>query len=237
MSLLVEDCPRCHADKISFDIKSENYIGVGNVDWLFRHEIFCVCRNCRNATIFVVELKTYNLRDDVRNNQLLLKHKGSINGFEKVLGFINLRDMASEAPPEYLPIDVSDCFNEAATCLAAECWNAAGTMFRMCVDLATRPMLPEGVIDGLNAKIRRDLGLRLPWLFDNNVLPEGLRELSKCIREDGNDGAHAGTLEKEDAHDLLDFTRALLERIFTEPEKLKLAEERRKLRRGAVAQT
>ncbi len=106
-----------------------------------------------------------------------------------------------------------------------------GTMFRMCVDLATRPKLPEGEVDGLNAKIRRDLGLRLPWLFDNNLLPEGLRELSKCIREDGNDGAHAGTLEKADAHDLLDFTGALLERIFTEPEKLKLAEERRNLRR------
>jgi hypothetical protein len=48
-------------------------------------------------------------------------------------------------------------------------------------------------------------------LFENDRLPVGLRELSACIREDGNDGAHAGTLTKEDAEDLLDFTHALLD--------------------------
>ena len=104
-------------------------------------------------------------------------------------------------------------------------------MSRMCIDLVTRPMLPEEEVEGLNARIRRDLGLRLPWLFDNGNLPEGLRELSRCIREDGNDGAHAGNLEKEDAEDVLGFTVAMLERIYTEPERLKLAEERRNIRR------
>jgi hypothetical protein len=97
-------------------------------------------------------------------------------------------------------------------------------------------MLPNGEVDGLNAKTRRDLGLRLRWLFDNRHLPDGLRDLSTCIREDGNDGAHAGTLTKEDADDLLDFTTALLERIYTEPAKLKLADERRKARREAIKQ-
>jgi hypothetical protein len=104
-------------------------------------------------------------------------------------------------------------------------------MFRMCVDLATRSMLPSGEEAGLNAKTRRDLGLRLPWLFERGYLPADLRELSTCIREDGNDGAHAGTLMREDAEDLLDFTRALLERVYTEPERLRLAEERRVARR------
>jgi hypothetical protein len=93
-------------------------------------------------------------------------------------------------------------------------------------------MLPKEE-PGLNSKTRRDLGLRLPWLFDNGILPADLRALSSCVREDGNDGAHAGTLKKEDAQDLLDFTTALLERIFTEPERLRLAEERRAQRRAA----
>ena len=60
---------------------------------------------------------------------------------------------------------------------------------------------------------RRDLGLRLPWLFGKGLLPEALKELSTCIKEDGNDGAHAGTLQKTDAEDLLDFTTALLQRF------------------------
>ena len=104
-------------------------------------------------------------------------------------------------------------------------------MFRLCVDLATKSMLPAEDAPGLNAKTRRDLGLRLPWLFESGRLPEALRYLSSCIKEDGNDGAHAGSLSEADAADLLDFSIALLERIYTEPERLRLAKERRDARR------
>lgn len=69
-------------------------------------------------------------------------------------------------------------------------------------------------------------------MIDAKILPESLRELSKCVREDGNDGAHAGTLVKDDAEDLLDFTSALLERIYTEPERLIIAQKRRDARRA-----
>jgi hypothetical protein len=55
--------------------------------------------------------------------------------------------------------------------------------------------------------------------------------LSDCIREDGNDAAHRGALGKPDAEDIQDFTVALLERMYTEPERLKLAEKRRQERR------
>ena len=58
-----------------------------------------------------------------------------------------------------------------------------------------------------------------------------LFQLSQCVRDDGNDGAHAGTLGNEDAEDLLDFTTALLERLVSEPEKIKRAEQRRTERR------
>jgi hypothetical protein len=92
-------------------------------------------------------------------------------------------------------------------------------------------MLPEGDVPGLSSKTRRDLGLRLPWLFDNGKLSTDLRDLSAAIREDGNDGAHQGTLTKEEAEDLLDFTTALMERMFTEPKRLEIAKERREKRR------
>lgn len=92
-------------------------------------------------------------------------------------------------------------------------------------------MLPPEGTPGIKRRERRDLGLRLPWLFHNRRLDPGMEPLSTCIREDGNDGAHTGTLTKEDAEDLLDFTMALLEKIYTEPERLKLAQERRDARR------
>jgi hypothetical protein len=63
-------------------------------------------------------------------------------------------------------------------------------------------------------------------------MADSQRLLDRCIREDGNEAAHAGTLTRAEAEDRLDFTTALLERVFTEPERIRLAEERRKQRRA-----
>jgi len=221
MAELVENCPRCGAQSITFDVKVFHFLEKDEYSG-DHYEVFGICRRCLRGTIFVVS----GVLDQTMKGQAL-------NQYVKVQGFISLKDRVTFAPPEHVPPNIANAFREAATCLAVECWNAAGTMFRLCVDLATRPMLPpEGAEGGPNAKIRRDLGLRLPWLFANNKLPSDLRELSAAIREDGNDGAHQGTLTKEEAYDLLDFTTALLERVFTEPEKIKLAEKRREQRRA-----
>ncbi|MFS8464824.1 DUF4145 domain-containing protein [Xanthomonas campestris pv. raphani] len=156
---------------------------------------------------------------------------GSVNKLVRVHGYITAKDRDAAPPPEHLPPDIHSAFVEGATCLAVNCNNAAGTMFRLCVDRATRALLPAEDVDGLNSKIRRNLGFRLPWLIDTGRLPEGLRDLSTCIKDDGNDGAHDGTLAKQDAEDLFDFTFALLERLFTEPARLRIANERRLARR------
>ena len=153
------------------------------------------------------------------------------NGFVNIEGHISLKDTASMPPPKHLPESVGAIYREGATCLAVKCYNAAGTMFRLCIDLSTRELLPRKHAEGLNARTRRDLGLRLPWLLKSGLLPQSLQHLSSCVREDGNDGAHAGTLTAEDAHDLAEFSYVLLERLYTEPEKLRLAEARREKRR------
>ena len=120
------------------------------------------------------------------------------------------------------------------------CFNAAATMFRLCLDVATLPLLPvpdDAAKPQPNPKQRRDLGLRLPWLLDNGLLPESLRDLSSCIKDDGNDAAHRGGLSREDAEDLLDFTIALLDRLISEPARLKDAEVRRANRRVKTDKT
>jgi Domain of unknown function (DUF4145) len=104
-------------------------------------------------------------------------------------------------------------------------------MFRLCVDMATEGLLPREDVEGLMAFSRKNLGPRLEWLFENNKLPAEIAGLSNCIREDGNDAAHRGALGKVDAEELQDFTFALLKRMFTDPESLKLAEQRRQERR------
>jgi hypothetical protein len=234
MSTLVANCPRCSALNMTFDLKGELVVGV-RYQWQRIYELPCVCRHCKRFTVFQAEQAEMNPNRSLNDPSFLESYNGSANDFVKVLGYLSLKDVSSEEPPEYLPEPVQRAFVEGAKCLAIGCHNAAAAMFRMCVDIATRGLLPEGEIEDLSSKKRRDLGLRLPWLFEHKLLPNDLQELSKCIREDGNDGVHAGTLLEEDAMDLVDFTRALLERLFTEPEKLNIARIRREARREPKA--
>lgn len=232
---LVDNCPRCSASNVTFDALADAYVGTPRIEWMSRYEVFCVCRRCKRATTFVLELARYEMREVLRTSSpsSVGTGTGTLDRFMDVLGYINLSDVASVKPPEHLPDQIKAAFEEGAKCLAVQCFNASATMFRMCVDLATRPLLPpEGAPGGPNSKQRRDLGLRLPWLFENGRLDSALHELASCIKEDGNDGAHAGTLKREDAEDVLDFTTALLTRLYTEPKQLEMARARRDERRA-----
>jgi hypothetical protein len=237
MSELVANCPRCGSVKMTFNLKAEHYIGI-KYNWQLWYEAFCICRHCNKSTVFVLSLNRIEIKDEIARNGLI-RLSESVNNCMSIEGFINLKHAVTSEPPEFLPEPIAEAFREGATCIAVECFNAAATMFRLCLDLATRPLLPETDTDenGLNSKIRRDLGLRLPWLFKNKLLPSDLQELSVCVKEDGNDGAHAGTLKKEDAEDLLEFTHAFLDRLYSESERLRLAKERRISRRAPKSQS
>lgn len=227
MSELVANCPRCDAQKMTFDLYNQVLVGK-RYEWQLLIEVFCVCRACNRPTIFLVAQK--DIRDHQFINQGLMKLDFSANRVVTVERFISVQDNSAEEPPEHLPINIEDIFREGAACMAIGCNNAAATMFRLCLDLATQSLLPEEG-EGLNNRIKRNLGLRLAWLFDKNILPEALRELSTCIKDDGNDGAHEGTLSSEDTADILDFTYILLERLYTEPRRIDLASQRRIARR------
>jgi len=200
-------------------------------EWQSWYEAFCICRNCSRSTVFILSENGIDESKAIRQAGLA-KLTVAANQVVSVKSYVSLKDAQSIAPPDYLPADILAVFSEGATCLAVGCFNAAGTMFRLSVDLSTKSLLPEADCNGLNSKIRRNLGLRLPWLFEQGLLSTALKDLSACIKEDGNDGAHDGSLGREDAEDLLDFTFALLERMYTEPERLRLAKERRDTRRA-----
>lgn len=228
MAELVNNCPRCGAKSITFDIfgaagfRARPYSVV-------EVEVFAQCRHCRKSTTFICSTSSGSSIDETSK---ALKQSGLIHGF-RFEGYVSIRDHALSDPPEHLPDDVKACFIEAATCAQVGCFNAAGTMYRLCLDKATYGLLPEQDVDGLNAKIRRSLGFRLNWLFETKRIDPAMQELSHCVKEDGNDGAHEGTLSKDDAEDLREFTTVLLDRIYSYPERLRLAGLRREGRRNA----
>lgn len=218
---------------MTFDVLAQVFRGT-QYNWQTWYEVCSLCRACNTFSIFLVKLKDIHQKEEFELANALVNYRDALNKAFDVDRFMSVRDEWREPPPAHLPENIELAFTEGAACLSTGCVNAAAAMFRLSIDLATKPLLPDPA-DAVrlqpNARQRRDLGLRLPWLFDNGLLPEGLRPLAACVREDGNDGAHAGTLSKEDADDLLDFTKAILERLITEPKKLEIAEARRAERR------
>ena len=165
MSELVANCPRCGANKITFDLQSaiqtREFYG-----WQFWYEAFCICRQCRRSTIFVLSENVDGNYKYVHDTGLA-KINSAVNCYVTIEGTITLKDAATVETPLHLPERIDAVFREGATCLAVDCNNAAGTMFRLCIDLVTRTLLPEEETEGPNHTVRRTLGLRLPWLFDN----------------------------------------------------------------------
>ena len=230
MAELIADCPRCRAARTTFDVRYSIALGY-NVYRRRLGEAYCVCRHCNVGTIFVVSAMKQGDQYDGILAAGLHARNGSVNQVVNVDRFISQLDHMGIKAPDHLPKEIEEAFNEGAACTAIGCFNAAAAMFRLCVDHATWGLLPEEDVEGLNNKIRRSLGFRMDWLFKTGRLNPVLKELSEAIKEDGNDGAHEGTLTKIDAEDILDFTVALLERLYTEPAKLELAKERRAARR------
>lgn len=235
MATVVYDCPRCNAASTTHDVLASKWTDI-QYGWRNWAEVYCVCRNCHTGTIYLVAQK--QIIDSFRtanHNQIesfIMNFRNDLTNLFDIEGYISIKDRKTADCPEHVPPKIKAIFDEGATCLNVACYNAAGTMFRLCVDLATEPLLPPAdQPDGPNAKQRRDLGLRLPWLFEKQLLPEALHNLANCIKEDGNDGAHKGTLKLEDAADLKEFAELLLSRLYTEPHRLKLAAERRDGRR------
>jgi hypothetical protein len=135
MSQLVANCPRCGSIKMTFDLKSSCRVAI-EYDWKRYYEAFCVCRHCDKSTVF--RLSTTGIPENNYIDQAvgISRVDGSANAYLRVEGFISMKDTVKAEPPAHLPKNIADVFREGATCLSVECFNAAGTMFRLCVDLA-----------------------------------------------------------------------------------------------------
>ncbi len=129
MSVLVADCPRCGAKKITFALRSEVFLRQC-YDWQHWYEAFCVCRNCVKSTTFI--LKQRDIRDESAVKQGLTKLAGSVNQYMEVVSHISLKDECTHQPPEHVPESINAAFREGSTCLAVSCYNAAAAMFRLC---------------------------------------------------------------------------------------------------------
>ena len=72
---LVTECPRCGANHITFDLIADTLVAV-KYNWQQWYEAFCVCRHCKQSTVFVLAEKGIEDAKSIRLNGLA-KYKGT----------------------------------------------------------------------------------------------------------------------------------------------------------------
>lgn len=107
MSELVANCPRCRAQRITFDLISQQQLPKD--DWQRRYEAFCICRRCCRSTIFILAQREYDHGRFLDAN-LPASLIPSANEYFEIRGHVAQKDMAAAAPPDYLPEDLEAAF-------------------------------------------------------------------------------------------------------------------------------
>ncbi len=230
MTYIFGSCPRCGDEDTTFNVIGCNDISYINTfkrwqdieiftspeERCSTYELSAICKKCSKTTILIVSEPFDYEKFEPIIREIPTKIKGSISDLFEINGHVLSRHNTMYPPPIHIPKDIKFLFEEGAACLSNECWNAAGTMFRACLDLTAKNKLAEKYH-------KKTLFEKIDCLFEKKVLSEKLRELATCIKDDGNDGAHDGTLTKGKAMDLLDFIVLFLESVYTNPNKLENA--------------
>lgn len=242
MSTFVFDCPNCAVRNSTFKVKSWD---TRFEDECLKWSFFSICRACTIPMIIQANVLT-ELYDECLGafhtdseafselKRILLpiieKDEGHLN--EVFENFTYNPILASHMlPPEHVPEEIKNIFIEASKCLSLSCFNATAAMFRLCLDRVTKEIVNQNIELSPTQNDKKSIHNRLTWIFDKNILNRDLEELSRCIKDDGNDGAHDGNIGKDEAEDLFDFTYEFLETVYTKPARVRNATERRQLRR------
>ncbi len=171
------------------------------VDAILRTErtTFVRCLKCAN-TYLVFQSSDDDFENDLEDPYILYPPQVSLGG----------------AIPEHL----RDIFLEAHTCFKAKAYSAAILMCRKTL---------EGIVEENEIPVR-NLSSALKEMKDKGIIENRLYEWADTLRISGNEAAHntKSKIASQDVEDILDFTHALLEYIFTFQEKFDKFKERRR---------
>lgn len=119
-----------------------------------------------------------------------------------------------------IPFPIILAYQEAQTCFRAKAYTATAIMCRKAL---------EGIAEEHKVTVR-NLASALKEMRDKGIIESRLYEWADALRISGNEAAHGVnvTISQQDAKDILEFTNALLEYVFTFQDRF----ERFKKRRG-----
>ena len=121
-----------------------------------------------------------------------------------------------------VPGSIQLAYNEARACLRAKAYTATAIMCRKTL---------EGIANEHKVTSHNLVGA-LKEMRDKGIIENRLYEWADALRMSGNEAAHDVniTVSQQDAKDILEFTNALLEYVFTFRDKFEKWKARRELR-------
>jgi hypothetical protein len=125
-----------------------------------------------------------------------------------------------------LPRTIRTAFEEARSCFRAKAYTATAIMCRKTLEGICRAHgIEERTLKGAIAKLR-----------EKGVIERSLFEWADALRDSGNEAAHDVNVmvAAQDASDMVEFTHALIEYVFTFQERFEAFKQRRATRRAGA---
>ncbi|WP_309628829.1 DUF4145 domain-containing protein [Brevundimonas sp.] len=195
MAMMIRDCPHCPATSVAFTIKwNASTSGATQIG-------AATCGACGKLIAFTL-LSVGAAAPDPSNIG------GNIASIWQVTGAWPSR----QAPtvPDHTPNAVARRFLEGEDAFNRHSWNAAVSMYRSALDIATKGL--EGVPE------KQTFYKRLIWLRDQGRITDEMKSWADQVRIEGNEALHdPEDFEESDAKPLRLFTEMFLRYIFELP--------------------
>lgn len=199
MAILLINCPHCGGNSMTFTVKAQSQLSK-KPRFFF---LFTTCGGCSKGVLAECENP---LGYDLVNNAGNLKDKDGVRLVEYWPA-----PKTTDAP-RFTPANVARFYSQAVKAMSREDWDAAGSMSRKALDVATRHL------DTSDAFAKKPLASRIDDLAARQLITPQMREWAHAIRVDGNDAVHdPDQFTQEEAETLYSFADLFLQYVFTMP--------------------
>lgn len=199
MPVLVYDCPRCASARMTHELVYARKLDqAGNV----LHAMMA-CARCNDTSVVVLL--------PLPVGSLTPKDVPHIEDYFKPID-IRPKPETIEAPYG-TPDRIARRFIEAEGGFRSGHWNSAVTMYRSCLDIATKQLAPN------HAKLA--MAKRIRAMSTDNQLPPAMADWADQVRLDGNEAVHGeDEFSEDEAAPLRHFTRMFLTYAYEMPQRV-----------------
>ncbi|WP_418460384.1 DUF4145 domain-containing protein [Brucella intermedia] len=187
-------------------------VGQGHIKY-FDWEVAGACANCKQVSVYALRINSTGIipssfSDNLENDETRLA-KTPVR-IATVPAYVS----------EHVPARIAGLFREANECRQMTWYEAAGSMYRKTLDVATKHIFTHDprLTDKKPANALRS---RIKAMGEMGILERDIVELADIVALDGNDAVHdEDPYTKEEAEALEDLTFDLLDRLFVRPAKI-----------------